>query len=175
MPETAPAETGSPVLDIQAEGSLMLAPEAALSAYAEAKDNPSSPGSASFAGTDPARDAWVGLVQRWGEALAPIEGQVGPSSSVDASQTYAMGTADGGAIVLGTIRSTLTLTIPSAQGRSFTLAAYFAALGASSTTVTQAATIEFVQPIALAIPAKSSGTSIEVLGVSQLPVQATTQ
>ncbi|MDR1151957.1 MAG: hypothetical protein LBK72_05710 [Bifidobacteriaceae bacterium] len=175
IPETAPAGTGSPVLDVQAEGDLLLAPEAALAIYAEAKDNPASPAAATFTGSDPARDAWAGLVERWGGALAPIEGQVGPSSSVDTSGTYALGAADGGAIVFGIVRSTLALTIPSAQGRSFTLADYFAALGAASTTVTKAATIEFVQPVALAIPAKASGASIEVLGVSQLPVHATTE
>jgi hypothetical protein len=175
LPETAPPDVGSPTLALGEEGDLAHTPQAALASYAEAKDNPASGAAGLFDGTDPARDAWVGLIERWGAALEPIEGTVAPASSADTEGAYVMATADGGAIVLGTIRSALTLTIPETPGRSFTLAPYFGALGAASTTVTRSATIEFAQPVALAIPPKASGQPVAVLGVAQVPVKATTE
>jgi hypothetical protein len=176
LPETAPADVGSPVLDPTAPGDLAVAPDAALATYAAAKDDPTAPAAESFTGTDPARDAWSVLVDRWGSALAPINGTVTPASSVDAGSVYTIATADGGAIVIGTIRSTLTLRIPGGnEGQSFTLASYLGALGANGTTVTQAASIGFAQPIALAIPSGAAGGTMTVLGVSQVPVAVSTE
>jgi hypothetical protein len=95
---------------------------------------------------------------------------------VDPAGAYAIETADGGAIAVGVVRSTLSLQIPGEkEGQSFTLAAYFAALGAGSTTVTTAAEIDFAQPVALAIPPAGAGAPMSVLGVSQVPIKATTQ
>jgi hypothetical protein len=175
LPETAPADVGSLTVAMDAADGLTISPGAALAAYAEVKDAPGSPNSALFAGTDPARDAWTALVERWGSALAPIDGTVRPSSSTNAAEAYALATADGGAIAVGVIRSSLTLEIPGdTEGQSFSLAPYFGALGADNTIVTKAATIEFVQPVALAIPAAGSEAPVSVLGVSQVPVSART-
>jgi hypothetical protein len=177
MPETAPPETGSAVLDPADPGTAAFAPADALAAYATAKDNPQTAEAELFAaGSDPARDAWAALVERWGAALAPIAGTVVPSSSTDGGSVYALATADGGAIAFGTVRSTLTLEIPGdVEGQSFTLAPYLGALGAASTTVTKAAAIEFAQPVVLALPPAGSDAPIAVLGVAQVPVRVTTQ
>jgi hypothetical protein len=176
LPLTAPADVGSAVLDPASPGDLSMAPEAALAAYVAAKDDPTSPQAGVFAAADPAREAWAGLVDRWSAALESIDGEVGSASSVVPGSVYAMATADGGAIVTGIVRSRLTLRIPdNTQGQSFSLAPYFGALGAGSTTVSQAATIEFASPVALGVPSGASEAKVTVLGVSQVPVAAETQ
>jgi hypothetical protein len=176
LPTTAPPETGSPALALDAPD-LSATPAAALESYAAAKADPDGEAAGEFGGEpDPARQAWTSLVLTWTQALAQLDPTVSQTATVAAGSGLAVQTADGGAIVFGEIDSSLSLAFTRANSaQSFTLPPRWAALGAATAQVTQSAQIDFLQTVALAIPPASSGEPITVLGVAEAPVSVAAQ
>jgi hypothetical protein len=170
LPGTNPPEQGSAPIAPEAADGLALSPAEALAAYAEAKDSVDQT-DARFTAEDPARESWGKYITGWGSALEPIKGKVDHSSAPTAEAPVSFATADGGAIVLGAIDSTLVLSFtPTGAGESINLPERIAALGDGTTQVTSQATISFAETVALYVPpADKTDEPITVLGVYQVP------
>jgi hypothetical protein len=157
MPPMAAADKGASPMPLERADTLALAPIEALDAYAAIKEDPSAPTAVVIEGTDPARQMWGELTTLWSESLAQIKGTVKHTSQAVTTEGAAIGTADGGAIVFGRIDSSLDLSFSRTKaGEYFTLTDRLVALGAKEATVTGRAVIDFIETVALVVPAAGS-------------------
>jgi len=174
VPAMAPAEKGAAQLPIERVDTLAIAPVAALEAYAAVKEDPIAPVPMPFSQEDPVRAGWYQHIDGWGTALADIKGTVEHSSTANLQGAVALETADGGALVFGTISSQLDLSFKrSSAGEFFELPERMAALGDGTTKVTKRAVVDFQQTVALVIPPVGSTAPIEVIGAFQVPIKVT--
>ncbi|GEN78390.1 hypothetical protein [Actinotalea fermentans] len=109
------------------------------------------------------RDAFVGVVG--------ANGSFAETYTPDAAGVTAIATADGGAIVVGTIRTVTTITLADSTMRIGDQTA--ALLGRD--TITANLEIQWLSVVAFRVPPAGSGDPIEVLGAEHSRVQATGQ
>jgi hypothetical protein len=168
VPGTETPEIGSRAIAPDDAAGLAASPADALAAYAKAKEGE---GVSRFTEEDPARESWHSYIDGWGKVLEVIEGTVGHASAPAPSAPVAFATADGGAIVIGVIDSTLELGFEATgAGQQINLPARIAALGDGTKAVLTSAKIGFTETVALAVPPRERASEpMTVLGVYQVP------
>jgi len=179
VPATADPEVGSPVVGEAAEG-LAMSPYEALTAYAQAKEDPNGDVAALFdtalAGEDdqdrdPVRQAWTATKAAFAETLPQVEGTLVADSQPDESYAImALATVDKGAVVFGQVKSTIDITITLPEGAKWSIGKLYAGLGASAD-VTKSVHLEYLQTVVLGIgPRGANSGPVQVLAVSHAPV-----
>lgn len=161
-PTFATADIGSAPVAVDQAG-LLVTPTDAMTQLADAFINPNSQYAGSFAG------------DRFREFLATeltglqtgiqVAGEVS-SSSAAGPVVFAIGTADGGALVMGTIDTTVTLR-KTIAGAELTLAGEMAALGGTDP-VAAAAQAVYKQMVTVYIPPAGSTAQMQVLGAERV-------
>ncbi|GIG30228.1 hypothetical protein [Cellulomonas marina] len=167
LPATAGAGTGVPVLDAGSEA-LRLAPEAVLDQYADVLTN----GDASAAAPTFASDAFrEGLVAARTQAAANVQavGSVTETSAAVPDSVVALGTLDGGALVVGQLTTTTTFTV--SQG-SLTLDATDAALS-GKTSVSRTLVYTYDDVLAFYVPPAGSTDQVRLLAAEHARVGVT--
>lgn len=164
MPPTAQPEIGSaPVGADSAAPSVR--PEDVLARYVDLLTNGAgSPFSAAFA-ADPLRDRIAQQRAGWTTAVGD-RGSVAETYEVLDGGPFSMATADGGAIVVGSLRTLTTITLVDS---TLTVGAQTAALLGSSTVGTSLA-ITWDSMVAFYVPPAGSTDPITVLGGEHAPV-----
>ena len=166
-PATAQPEVGSaPVADDAAD--LAVAPADVIAQYVDVLTNgDASPHAVGFtadplrAGIVQTRDAFAGLVG--------ANGSLTETYQVDESGVQALRTADGGAIVVGTVRTVTTITLVDS---TLTIGDQTAAL-LGTTTVASSLAITWLSVVAFAVPPEGSDEPIVVLGAEHSRIQVT--
>jgi hypothetical protein len=166
-PATAQPEVGSAPVPADA-ADLAAAPTDVLAQYVDVLTNrDASPHAAVFtadplsAGIAQTRDAFAGLVGAMGSLTETYQ--------VDESGVQALRTADGGAIVVGTVRTVTTITLVDS---TLTIADQTAAL-LGTTTVASSLAITWLSVVAFAVPPAGSDEPIVVLGAEHSRIQVT--
>ncbi|MCL1898832.1 MAG: hypothetical protein FWG16_08470 [Micrococcales bacterium] len=178
-PKTADPLTGSPVVELDQPGEMNMSPLAALSAYANAKEDPFGEEAPNFTtamvgeganDTDPARAAWTATKAAFSENLEKVNGSMSSSSGPVEGSVMALGTANNGAIVFGQVLSVIDVAITLEEGGKYELGDLYLGLGVSE--ATKAIHLEYLQTIVLYIPPAGLGELVQPLATSQVPVRA---
>lgn len=160
-PSIANVDVGSPLLPADADG-LVLTPLETVAAYAGLLDDPQS--SDVFA-EDPFREGYVSMIEALRETVE-VAGEVDQNYVADDSTVMAMQYADGGAVVVGVIEATLTIS-RTVEGSSLEAGGEIALL-MEDAEIDGSAAAGYLIPVAFAVPAAGSGEQIAVLGASQV-------
>ncbi|MDR2454139.1 MAG: hypothetical protein LBD51_06270 [Bifidobacteriaceae bacterium] len=182
LPATAPAEVGSAWVAPTAAG-LALAPQAAVEAYAQAKDAAEGEAAALFdtapqdgRDPDPARARWLTTVEALQGGIAAFDGTSTAVSEMVEGSVFALATADSGALVFGQVRSVFeaAFTTPGGErGGSVDLGQqYYLGLGAATLNATKSVMVDFLQTVVLAVPPEGSKDPIRVIAVADTPIAA---
>lgn len=168
-PATAQPEVGSAPVPADA-ADLAVAPTDVIGQYVDVLTNrDASPYAAEFtadplrAGIAQTRDAFAGLVGAMGSLTETYQ--------IDESGVQALRTADGGAIVVGTVRTVTTITLVDS---TLTIGDQTAAL-LGTTTVASSLAITWLSVVAFAVPPAGSDEPIVVLGAEHSRIQVTGQ
>ncbi|MFC4555954.1 hypothetical protein [Georgenia faecalis] len=170
-PPTANPETGSTPLAGDAEG-LRATPDETLAAYAETLNNPDSANAGLFA-----EDAYKTAYREELTTLAAtIEaaGSVARTNEVIPGSVAALSTSDGGAIVVGALRSQLTLS-RTVEGATLHAGGSIGTLLGDDTIVENAVDGVYDVTLAFHVPPADSDEPIEVLGADQILVEVVEQ
>jgi len=167
MPATTEPGIGSPPVAPDAED-LAVAPTEVVNQYVDLLTNrDQSPYAAAFTadplrqGIAQTRDAFVGVVG--------ANGSLTETYQPDAAGVQAIGTADGGAIVVATIRTVTTISLVDSTLKIGDQTA--ALLGTD--TVASSLEIQWLSVVAFAVPPAGSDEPVEVLGAEHSRVQVT--
>ncbi|MCU1432983.1 MAG: hypothetical protein JWP95_2088 [Actinotalea sp.] len=168
MPATAQPELGSPPVALDTDALVVPAGEV-VARYTDVLTNRAASPSAPLFGSDPLssgivgyRDAFAVMATGTGsltETYVPIEGE-----------PYAIGTADGGAIVVGAFQTVTTITLTDST-LTITDPATVALLG--KPTVTSNLAITWLSMVAFRIPPAGSSEVVSVLGAEHSRIQVT--
>jgi len=158
-PRTADPDVGSPVLD-PVDADLAMAPSDVLAAYADVLAlGDASELAASFA-ADPFRDSIAATRQALATNVQEI-GSVAETYTPTGGPLTVIGTADGEAIVVGTVQTVSTVTITLAQAK-LTLSPYEAALtGVTEATTALART--YTDVLVFRVPRAGSGAQVQLI------------
>lgn len=170
-PPMATPEAGSPELPPDAPG-LVATPEETVAGYADFLVNGANSASASIFGTDP-------LAQSLAEGLATSRANlsgiadVGFAAEPVADQLVSFETAEGGAVVIGTIRTSTSYT-KTLEGATLTLGSDIGQwLGDGNVPTAAAVTRDAV--VAFSVPPAAEGAVVKVLGAEIVLVDASKQ
>jgi hypothetical protein len=170
-PPLAQPEVGSPQLPPDASG-LVLTPEETVAAYADVLAQGGDSEYAATFGSDPFVDqlrSSASTVSSNLQGLADVSFQASPIEGA----VVAMGTADGGAIVVGTITNSLTIK-KTLTGSTLELGGEIKQwLGDG--TIPSIAKVTYTSPVVFEVPAAADGATITVMGAEQVLVDATKQ
>lgn len=168
-PATAQPEVGSAPVAPDTDD-LAVVPTDVLAQYVDVLTNrDASPYAAAFtadplrAGIAQTRDAFAGLVG--------ANGSLTETYQVDESGVQALRTADGGAIVVGSVRTVTTITLVDS---TLTIGDQTAAL-LGTTTVASSLAITWLSVVAFAVPPAGSDEPVVVLGAEHSRIQVTGQ
>ncbi|MFV0252282.1 MAG: hypothetical protein ACK5H2_02990 [Beutenbergiaceae bacterium] len=171
-PATAVPDEGSPVVSPTAEG-LVLSPSESLTAYADLLTTGQA---SSYYGTfDP--DVFSELV--WQNNSATRTGVEDAGSYTDTFTAFdtppiSLGTAEGGAIVMGNI-SSVQAYVRSIEDSELTVGGQVAALaGTDEIDVQNSVTANYYTTVALYVPPAADGATIQVLGAERVLLDVTT-
>ncbi len=159
MPATADPVDGSPVLD-PADGDLAMAPDSVLTAYADLLTNGDASANAAAFAPDPFRDQ-IGASRQALTTNVQDIGSVAETYTPDGPPLTVIGTADGGALVVGSMTTVSTVTI-SVAGAKFQLFPFEAAVSG----VTEAATSvawTYTDVLVFRIPPAGSSDQVQLL------------
>jgi len=172
MPPTSAPDAGSPVLAADAPG-LVVTPADALRQYADVLGN----GDASqFAGTF-APDAFRSGIEEARAATA-----AGVEAAGTATETYtpgdtpvvALGTADGGALVVGQLTTVSTVTLTVAGGEIPISDPFYQALTGTQSAASSFART-FTDVLVMYVPPEGSGAQVQVLAAEHAVTSASAQ
>ena len=170
MPPTADPERGSPVLALD-DATLAMRPDEVITAYADVlTQGDTSPSAAAFA-ADPFREALAAARQSLTTSVQEI-GTVAETYTAGSTLT-AIATADDGAIVVGTMSTTSTVTITVA-GAKLTLSPYEAAVTGVKE-ATQSMVRTYTEVLVFVVPAAGSGAQVQLIAAEQVPISVTAQ
>ena len=167
MPATAEPGLGSAPVGVNSQD-LAVAPNEVVERYVDVLTNRDTSEFAESFTADPLRqgiaqtkDAFVGVVGR--------NGTLTETYQPDEAGAVAMATADGGAIVVGTIRTVTTITLADS---TLKIADQTAVL-LGTDTVRTSLEIQWLSVVAFAVPPAGSTDPVEVLGAEHSRVQVT--
>ncbi|PWD52194.1 hypothetical protein C8046_17660 [Serinibacter arcticus] len=167
-PVFATAEIGSAPVTADQEG-LLATPADALTRLAAVLTDPADPASAEFE-EDPFRPFLTAELDGLRQSVQ-VAGEVS-SASTPGAPVFAIATADGGALVMGTVDSTVTLR-KTIEGAELTLGGQIAALGGAEP-VEAAAVATYQQMVTVYIPpAGGEQTQMRLLGVDRVLASVT--
>lgn len=172
LPATAAPEVGSPSLAPDAEG-LLMTPTEALARYADVLQN--GDGSEHVASFAP--DAFRNAV---GAESAAIAANLGDAATLQQTYTPAerpvatLQTVDGGAVVVGRLTTTSTITLTAAGGK-IDVEPFYAALAGGATEAGTSLTREFTGVVMLYVPPAGSEAPVQVLAGEQSVTGAAVQ
>lgn len=167
-PQFAGPEVGSPVVAPDADG-FVATPAAALTAYADVLANGEASASFPTFGADRYIEQLTGELAANRTALEGIADVTFAAAPAEGGLT-ALGTADGGVLVVGTITSTTTYA-KTLEGATITLGGPVGEwLGDGTVGTTASAT--YTSTVAFAIPVAAEGATITVLGAERVLVDA---
>lgn len=168
MPPTATPETGSPAVPADAEG-LVLSPEQTVAAFAERLNDPQAE-SADLFGEDRFTEDYRAFVTDLDTSIEAA-GEASASAEAGPHGTGALGTVNGGAIVVGTVTWDLTIR-KTVEGSTLRMGARFGALLGDDTEVRGTVTGRYLATVAFYVPPAGAG-EIEVLGASEALTEVT--
>ncbi|MEE6273360.1 hypothetical protein [Georgenia wangjunii] len=168
-PPTASSDIGSTPVALDADG-LVASPQETLAAYAAALNDAASESAALFA-ADAYRETYA---ESQAALAASVEaaGEVSRVNEVVPEATAALSTTDGGAIVVGVIRSTLTMR-KTVEGSTLHAGGAIATLMGEDTEVEGAVNGHYDVTLAFHVPPAGSDDPITVLGADQVLVEVT--
>lgn len=158
MPATAQPEVGSPPVAADAEG-LVMTPVDTLAAYLDVLSSGDESEHADAFSADPLR---TGIAETRAAFTEGVSDRGSLTETYDPLNTgpYAVATADGGAIVVGSFRTVTSITL---DDSTLALADETAAL-VGSDTLESHLTITYLSVVAFAVPPEGSTEPIRVLG-----------
>lgn len=167
-PSFATAEIGSAPMTADQEG-LVATPTDALTRLAEVMTDPASPSAGEF-GDDPFRTFLTSELD--GLKQAVVTAGEASTASVAGAPVFAIATADGGALVMGTVDSTVTLR-KTIEGSKLALVGPMASLGGPED-VEDSAVAGYKQMVTLYIPPAGAETpQIQLLGAERVLASVT--
>ena len=167
MPPTAQPGVGSAPVDADSSA-LSVRPEDVLAHYVDLLTNgAASPFAAAFT-ADPLRDRIAQQRAGWTTAVGD-RGSVAETYEVLDGGPFSMATADGGAIVVGSLRTVTTINLVDS---TLTVGAETAAL-LGATTVGTSLAISWDSMVAFFVPPAGSTEPVTVLGGEHVPVSVT--
>ncbi len=173
LPLTGGADVGAPVLAADAPG-LLMTPEAAMAAYGDVLTR----GAASSAATSFAPSTFT-------DTVLTVQAQTATSLTVDcagcfgfaathaprAGEVWSFGTEDGGALVVGALDSTMTITANG--GYKMNLQPEFQAMSGAPQ-ITATGTFTHLEVVALHVPPEGAeDPTVKVVAVDRVPVKGT--
>jgi hypothetical protein len=167
MPATVNPATGSPVVPADSEA-LLATPQQVIERYAEVINDEESEYAASFA-DDELRDLFARELASLSDG-AEEAGTVEQAVAVAEHGTYALGTNDGGAIVVGAIEREVTFT-RTIEGSTLQVGENIALGGATEVEGSHTAT--YLVALAFHVPAAGSDAQIRLLGTERILVAVT--
>nr|NLD39638.1 hypothetical protein [Actinomycetales bacterium] len=169
MPATTQPAVGSAPVAPDASG-LLMSPEAALGAYVDLLNNREESASSGSFAEEPFRANWGQTLDQLASAVE-VAGTAAQVSEVSPEGSYSIATHDGGAIVVGAINQTLTVT-RTVEGSTLNVGPSLAYGGEStvqgSLTATYLATVAFYIP-----PEGGDEQQVTVLGAEQVQIGVT--
>jgi len=166
MPPTTQPGIGSAPVAVD-DAALVLSPTDVLAQYVDVLTNrDSSPYAATFA-VDPLRTAVAAQRDGWAAAVADKGALAETYQALGAP--HALATADGGAIVVGTVQTVTSITLTDS---TLTIGDLTAAL-LGGTVVKSNLTITWLSVVAFRVPPAGSADPVQVLGAEHAPVQVT--
>lgn len=168
-PSIANVETGSPQLAPDAEG-LLLSPLETVAGYAELLADPDGARAAQF-GPDPFREGYVSMIQALRETVE-VAGEVAEDYAVRDGSVVALQAVDGGAVVVGVIEATLTIT-KTVEGGSLEAGGDIGLLMGESADIEGSAEAHYLIPVAFSVPPAGSEEPVTVLGASHVLADVT--
>jgi hypothetical protein len=166
MPATMQASVGSDPVPADG-GSALLPPKQVVSRYVDLLTSGADSAFADEFTQDTLRVRIAEQLKAWKAAVG--KGSVTETYAPVAEGPWALGTADGGAIVVGTIRTVTTLTLVDS---TLTIGDETAALLGAST-VKKSLAITWLSTVAFSVPPAGSSDPIAVLGAEHIPVEVT--
>ncbi|MDO8108255.1 hypothetical protein Q6348_13725 [Isoptericola sp. b441] len=166
MPPTATPDVGSRPIAAD-DAAAAVAPKDVLARYVDVLTNGDGSKYASQFTTGPLRTRITQQRDAWKQAIG--QGSVTETYTAGDGGPWALATADGGAIVVGSVSTVTTLTLVDS---TLTIAdATAALLGAN--TVSKELTIHWLSTVAFSVPPAGSEKPITVLGAEHVPVEVT--
>ncbi|RYV50673.1 hypothetical protein EUA98_12555 [Pengzhenrongella frigida] len=174
MPATAAPTIGSAPLAADADG-LLAAPNDVVAHYADVLLNgDASPFVAEFAAPDPYRQGITSGREPFAQIASQTKGTFTETYTPDADQTFALATADGGAIVVAAMSTASSLSF---SGASLPLPAEFAALSggalAPGAALRSNLEVTYSDVIAFYVPPAGATTPVQVLGAEHIRTSVT--
>ena len=167
VPATTQPEIGSAPVD-PADADLAIPPAEVVPRYVDTLTNgTASAFAASFVPDDPLRAGITGVRNQYASVITDKGSLTETYQPVET--TYAIATADGGAIVVGAFQTVTTLTLVDS---TLTIGGPAAALLGTST-VTSSLAITWLSTVAFAVPPAGSDAPVTVLGGEHSPIQVT--
>ncbi|NTW41999.1 MAG: hypothetical protein HGA44_19325 [Cellulomonadaceae bacterium] len=167
VPATAKPTIGSPQVAVDSTA-LVATPTDVLAQYVDVlTSRDASPFAALFA-ADPLRTAIAAQRDGWAAAVTD-KGTLAETYQALPDGLWSMGTADGGAIVVGSIQTVTTMTLADS---TVTIGDTTAAL-LGKQTVSKNLAITWLSVVAFAVPPAGSTDPITVIGAEHSPIQVT--
>ncbi|MGM0385031.1 MAG: hypothetical protein ACQERF_03475 [Actinomycetota bacterium] len=167
MPATVNPATGSPVVPADSD-TLLASPQEVIERYVDVINDEESEHAGSFA-DDELRDLFSRELASLSEGAAEA-GTVEQSVAVSEHGTYALGTNDGGAIVVGAIERDVTFT-RTIEGSTLQVGSNIALGGATEVEGSHTAT--YLVALAFHVPAAGGDGQVELLGTERILVGVT--
>ncbi len=167
MPATAQPDVGSALVDADSSA-VAVPPIEVLARYVDLLTNGSASTFAAEFASDPLRDRIAQQRAAWTTAVG-AQGSVTETYEVSDDGPYSLATADGGAIVVGSLRTVTTINLVDS---TLTVGAQTAAL-LGATTVGTSLAISWDSAVAFYVPPAGSTDPITVLGGEHAPVSVT--
>ncbi len=167
MPATAQPEIGSMPVDADSDA-LSVPPVGVLAQYVDLLSAGAESQYAAAFGDDPLRERIAQQREGWTAAVGD-RGSVTETYEVLDGGPWSLGTADGGAIVVGALRTVTTITLVDS---TLTIGDQTASL-LGATTVSSSLAITWDSTVAFAVPPAGSSDPITVLGAEHAPVTVT--
>ena len=167
MPATAQPEIGSDPVAIDSTATA-VSPADVLSRYIDVLTNGDDSEFAATFAEDPLRDRIAQQREGWTTAVGE-QGSIDETYEVLGDTPYALATADGGAVVVGSLRTVTTIELVDS---TLTVGAQTAAL-LGKDKVSESLTITWDSVVAFAVPPAGSDEPITVLGGEHAPVSVT--
>lgn len=162
-PSTANPDAGSQALPPDAEG-LVTTPEQTMRDYGHLLQDGEE--DTSF-GDDPFRTSYTESIAGL-EDTVELAGDLEQDIDLDEDTTTAMATAEGGALVLGVLRNTLTLN-RTVEGATLQAGGEMKELlGDDDAEITDSLDAEYLIPVAFTVPAEETGEDIQVLAADRI-------
>lgn len=166
MPATMQPDHGSAPVPADG-GPAALTPQDVIAHYVDVLTNGDGSQYASEFTQDPLRARIAEQRDAWKAAIG--KGSVAETYTPGSSGPWALETADGGAIVVGSVETVTTLTLVDS---TLTIADQTAAL-LGTNTVTKDLSIHWLSTVAFAVPPAGSSDPVTVLGAEHVPVEVT--